>query len=64
MRVSEPQRLTMPDNFVRGFAHWIADKGADPHEFAKTYVDRTEQLGYAPDLKAAAQEFVSERLAG
>jgi hypothetical protein len=64
MQVSEPQRLTMPENFVRGFAHWVANKGVDPHEFAKSYVDRTVQLGYAPDLKQAAQEFVSERIGG
>jgi hypothetical protein len=64
MMVSEPQRLTMSENFVRGLAHWVANKGVDPHEFAKSYVDRTVQLGYAPDLKVAAQEFVSERIGG
>lgn len=58
MEVSDPQRLTMSDNFVRGMAHWVANKGLDPHEFATAYVNRTSELGYAPDLRMMAESFV------
>lgn len=61
MLVSDPQRLTMPENFVRGFVEWVANKGMDPHEFSTEYVKRTEELGYAPDIKMCAEEFMRER---
>lgn len=60
MQVSDPQRLTIPNIYVEGFVAWLRQRGLDAHEFAKSYVDRTEQLGYAPDLKLAAEEFVRE----
>lgn len=58
MLVSDPQRLTMPENFVHGYVHYLRRHGVDPHEFATEYVERTEQLGYAPDLTIAVREFV------
>lgn len=60
MQVSDPQRLTMPDNYAAGFVDWIVRKGLDPHEFSTAYVERTEQLGYPPDLHLCAQMFVKE----
>lgn len=58
LTVSDEQRLTIPDNFTRGISMWITQKGKDAHEFAKAYVDRTEMLGYPPDLVMCAQQFV------
>lgn len=58
--VSSPQRLTIPEVCVRGFSHWVTSKGGDPHLFAKEYVDRTEKLGYPPDLAECALRFVRE----
>jgi hypothetical protein len=55
--VSDPQRLAMPDNYVHGFVHWLRNLGVDPHEFAYSYVQRTDELGYAPDLAMAVREF-------
>ncbi len=60
LTVSDPQRFTMPDNYVRGFVHWVTNLGHDPHEFSTAYVNRTAELGYAPDIKLAAEEFVRE----
>lgn len=59
--VSEPQRLSFSDYYVPGFVSWLRNKGVDVHEFATAYVERTSQLGYAPDLKVSAEEFVKER---
>lgn len=58
--VSDPQRLTIPDNFTRGISMWVTDQGADPHEFSEAYIRRTLELGYAPDLVMCAERFVKE----
>lgn len=62
--VSDPQRLAIPDNYVQGYVSVLRSWGFDAHEFATEYVKRTDQLGYAPDLKMAVREFVKERLFG
>lgn len=48
----------MSDNYVHGFVYWLRAKGVDPHEFATSYMLRTNQLGYAPDLQASVHEFI------
>lgn len=60
--VSDPQRLTMPEVSVYGWVEWLRQADVDVHEFAKEYVDRTAQLGYAPDLHMSAVQFVEERM--
>jgi len=61
LTVSDPQRLTMPENFVHGYVHYLRRHGVDPHAFATAYVERTERLGYAPDLTIAVREFIDRR---
>ncbi len=60
LTVSDPQRLTMSDFLVPGVVKWVRDKGLDVHEFSTAFVNRTAELGYAPDIKMAAEEFVRE----
>lgn len=63
LSVSDPQPLYGATELtVRGYVKWLRDKGIDAHEFAKSYVDRTEQLGYAPSLAESVHEFVGARL--
>jgi hypothetical protein len=63
LSVSEPQPLHGATELaVRGYVKWLRDKGVDVHEFAKSYVDRTEQLGYPPALSQCIHEFVGARL--
>lgn len=62
INVSDPQRLAVPEHYVKGYVSYIRNAGFDPHEFATEFVQRTTQLGYAPDLKMAVKEFVKERL--
>lgn len=64
LTVSDPQRLTMPENFVDGYVHYLRSHGADPHAFATAYMNRTEQLGYAPDLSVAVHEFINREVYG
>jgi hypothetical protein len=50
--------FAVTDLTVKGYVKWLRDRGVDVHEFAKSYVDRTEQLGYPPNLGDAVHEFV------
>lgn len=59
LSVSDPQPMfAVTDLTVKGYDKWLRDNGFDGHEFAKAYVDRTEQLGYPPNLAACVHEFV------
>lgn len=59
LSVSDPQPMfAVTDLTVKGYVKWLRDRGVDVHEFAKSYVDRTEQLGYPPNLGDAVHEFV------
>lgn len=57
--VSDPQPSWTSDLTVKGYVKLLRDKGIDVHEFATSYVNRTVQLGYAPNLHMSVQEFVS-----
>jgi hypothetical protein len=60
LKVSDPQPIfAVTELTVKGYVKWLRDRGIDVHEFAKSYVDRTEQLGYPPSLADSVQEFVS-----
>lgn len=59
MQISDPQVLHDVDKASVGcYVEQIRKSKRDPHEFATSYVKRTAQLGYAPDLGAMVREFL------
>lgn len=58
LKVSDFQVPWMSGIFVHGHVKSLRDRGLDVHEFATEYVNRTEQLGYAPDLAMSVREFM------
>lgn len=59
--ISEPQRLTITPRLIARNVQRLRSFGMDVHEFATAYVDRTELLGYPPDLLKSATEFIEKR---
>ncbi len=60
--VSEPQvmfDITPMD--VKHYVDKLRVMRLNPHEFATSYVHRTAELGYAPDLFESFSEFVAEK---
>lgn len=63
INVSAPQHLYDVDpSMVSSFVTKLHKFGLDAHEFATEYVNRTAELGYAPDLGESILEFAMERL--
>lgn len=57
--VSEPQVLfDMNPGMVSHYVDKLRVMQLDAHEFATSYVRRTSELGYAPDLFESFSEFV------
>lgn len=61
LSVSDPQpRFDVDKLSVHKYVMWLRNKGLDVHEFATSYVNRTAELGYAPNLDLSVQEFMRE----
>lgn len=62
LTISEPQVAYEVDKLkIHRHLMWLRNRGMDVHEFATSYVNRTVELGYAPDLEMSASEFAFEK---
>jgi hypothetical protein len=60
--ISDPQPRWIPELTVKGYVKWLRDRGMDVHEFATAYANRTDLLGYPPDLAESVREFYSAKV--